>query len=79
MNRERDNRGRFRGTGREVPITHVILDKSTPSNTNLLVGKYIRGRQVHKTPLTNPTLMVGRSRGKRPTIGVIVDPIIFTT
>jgi hypothetical protein len=38
MNIDGDNRIKFRGTGRAINT-----DKKTPSNTNLLEGKSIKG------------------------------------
>jgi hypothetical protein len=47
MNKSRDTRGRLKEIGRVVS-----LDKKTPSNTNLLVGKTIKGGNACKTRRT---------------------------
>jgi len=50
MNRARDTRGRFKGTCRVV-----TPNKKTPSNTNLLAGKSIKGGHEGKIPKGSST------------------------
>lgn len=67
MNRARDPRGRFRGIGRVVSP-----NKKMPSNTNLLVGKSMKGGKAGTIPK-------GSSTKQKPTTSASKKPIVPPT